>query len=211
VRRNTESTWGSRAKLLHWLIALLILVGVAAGFVMASTYGASFENEDIMALHNLTAQVHITIGLSILLLVTYRLSWRFKNPVPTLPASLLTYQKWLARLTHIAIYGLLFILPLSGWAANSVLGDTESFGVTEIWFFVWDIVPPILPQLPMDDSFGYPFFAKIHHYALNVGGGILALHVIAAFWHHLLRKDNVLLRMWPAGAVPGKEQDHSQS
>jgi cytochrome b561 len=201
MRENTESTWGSRAKLLHWLIALLILTAVSAGFVMASTYGASFKHEDIMALHNLTAQIHITVGLTILILVTYRLAWRLKNPVPELPASLLTYQRWLARATHTTFYGLLFIMPLSGWAANSVLGDTETFGVTEIWFLGWNIVPPILPQLPLDHSYGYPFFAGIHHYALYIGGGVLTLHFIAALWHHFLRKDNIFLRMWPAGIM----------
>jgi cytochrome b561 len=209
MQKNTNLLWGSRAKLLHWLTAMLILAVVSAGYVMASTYRASFEHEDIMALHNLVAQIHITIGLSILVLVTYRLSWRLRNPVPDLPSSLLGYQRWLARVTHIAMYGVLFIMPLSGWAANSVLGDTELFGVTEIWFLGWDIVPSILPQLPLDHAYGYPFFASIHHYALYIGSGILVLHIIAALWHHFLRRDKVLLRMWPAAVIRDEGQDPS--
>ncbi len=207
MRENTASGWGSRAKALHWLIAMMILVEVPVGFIMAYTYGASFEDDNMLALHNLMAQIHITNGFCILVLVLYRLSWRFRNPTPALPAALQAYQKWLARLTHATLYGLLILMPLSGWAANSVLGDTERFGVTELWFFAWDILPPILPQLPLEHRFGYGFFATIHRYALYTGGVVLALHVIAALWHHSLRRDNILLRMWPAGRLEqGRER-----
>ncbi len=205
--QNTETAWGTRAKSLHWLIAFMILVEVPVGFVMAYTYGAQFTNENMAKLHNVMAQIHITNGLLILLLVTYRLTWRFRNPVPGLPASLETYQRWLARLTHGFLYVLLFTMPLSGWAANSALGDTEQFGVTEIWFFAWNIVPPIVPQLPLEHPFGFSFFASIHRYALYTGGVILSLHLLAAIWHHFVRKDNILLRMWPAGAVEAEREE----
>ena len=49
-----------------------------------------------------------------------------------------------------------------------------------MWFFAWDILPPILPQLPLDHTFGYVFFANIHRYALYAGGVILSLHILAA-------------------------------
>ncbi len=73
--------------------------------------------------------------------------------------------------------------------------------MTEIWFFVWDVVPPIMPQFPLEHPLGYGTFATIHRYAIYTGGVILSLHLLAAIWHHFLRKDNILLRMWPAGAV----------
>ena len=137
--------------------------------------------------------------------MSYRLTWRFKNQAPGLPASLEAYQKVLARITHGFLYTLLFVMPLSGWAAQSVLGESPQ---AELWFFGWDIVPPIMPQLPLDNTFGYAFFARIHRYALYTGGVILSLHILAALWHHFARKDNILLRMWPAGAVePGREPE----
>ncbi len=201
MAENTDTSWGGRAKWLHWLIAFMILLEVPVGFIMSATYGASFKDETMLGLHNLMAQVHITNGILILALVSYRLSWRYRNPAPGLPASLEAYQKWIARLTHGFLYTLLLVMPLSGWAANSVLGDSPQFGDTELWFFAWDIIPPILPQLPLDHQFGYVFFANIHRYALYAGGVILGLHILAALWHHFARKDNILLRMWPAGAV----------
>ncbi len=211
MRENTQTTWGSRAKALHWLIVLMVLVEVPVGMVMTYTYGASFNDENILALHNFVAQVHITNGFFILILVIYRLSWRFRQPTPDLPRALQAYQRWLARLTHAALYILLILMPLSGWAANSVLGDTEQFGVTELWFFGWNILPPILPQLPLDHQFGYGFFATIHRYALYTGGGVLLLHGVAALWHHCIRRDNILLRMWPAGATDPEREPNNNS
>jgi len=199
--RTDTQVWNSRAKWLHWLIAFMILAEVPVGFVMAETYGAKFNDNPLAGLHILMAQIHITNGFLILILVAYRLTWRFKNPTPHLPVSLAVYQKVLAQLTHTFLYVLLFLMPLSGWAANSVLGDSERFGVTELWFFGWDIVPPILPQLPLGHMFGYTFFAKVHRYALYAGGVILGLHILAAVWHHFINEDNILLRMWPAGAI----------
>jgi len=160
----------------------------------------------MLTLHNFMGQIHMTNGFFILLLVIYRLSWRFRHPAPDLPRSLQTYQRWLARLTHGVLYTLLVLMPLSGWAANSVLGDTEQFGITELWFFGWNIIPPILPQLPLEHQFGYGFFASIHRYALYTGGWVLLLHGVAALWHHFLRKDNTLLRMWPAGKTEAERE-----
>lgn len=206
MQENTKTTWGSRAKALHWLIVLMILVEVPVGMVMTYTYGASFKDENMLTLHNFMGQIHMTNGFFILLLVIYRLSWRFRHPAPDLPRSLQTYQRWLARLTHGVLYTLLVLMPLSGWAANSVLGDTEQFGITELWFFGWNIIPPILPQLPLEHQFGYGFFASIHRYALYTGGWVLLLHGVAALWHHFLRKDNTLLRMWPAGKTEAERE-----
>ena len=86
----------------------------------------------------------------------------------------------------------------------SVLGNTERFGDSPLWLFGWNIMPPILPQRPLDDPFGYAFFASIHRYAIYVGAALVSLHVLAALFHHLVRRDGVLWRMWPG--TRGDEQ-----
>ena len=202
--RNSTERWGSLSKALHWTIVLLILMEVPVGFVMAATYGASFRDEQVRTVHDVLAQVHHTNGFLILSLVAARLFWRARNPVPGLPATMASQQRWLARFTHWTFYGLLILIPLSGWSALSVLGDTEQFGETHMWLFGWDVMPTILPQRPLDDPLGYGFVAAIHRYAIYTGGALLSLHVLAALWHHLLRRDGILLRMWPG--TTGAEQ-----
>ena len=194
---NSDQRWGSVTKTLHWGMVLLIAFEVPIGFLMAATYGAAFRDAQVKVVHVLLAQIHYTIGFAVLLLIAVRLLWRRRYAVPGLPSQQAGYQRRLARANHWAFYLLLVVIPLSGWSAISVLGDTERFGETPIWLFGWDVMPAILPQRPFDDPFGYGFVAAVHRYALYLGGVLLTLHVLAALWHHLVRRDGVLLRMWP--------------
>jgi cytochrome b561 len=120
-----------------------------------------------------------------------RFGWRTGHPVPELPADLVTYQRYLARVTHVFLYLLLVIYPLSGWASLSAYE-----GEFPIFFFGWDSVPRIVPQSAEDAFFNYEFFAGIHRYCWRVGAGILGLHVVGALWHQFVAKDGVLRRMW---------------
>lgn len=201
---NTENRWGSASKTLHWVMALIIAFEVPLGFIMTANYVASLRDEAAHAMHVVLNQVHYTLGFMVLLLVSFRVFWRLRHPVPVLPRAQTPLQRRLARVTHWALYLLLFLLPLSGWAAVSVLGNTERYGETPIWLFGWDIVPPLLDQRPLDDAFGYGFFARIHRWAIYIGGGLLTLHVTAALHHHLVRRDGLLWRMWPG--THGDEQ-----
>ena len=191
--KNTRTAWGSAAKLFHWLIAFLILAIVPAGFLMSQTYVISLRDRDALAVHNFAGQIHHTLGFLILLLVISRLIWRLLSVTPA-PVQPQRWQRWLANLVHATLYGLLLLLPLTGWAALSVYRGAP------VWLFnINGAIPPILPELPLDNAFGYGFFAHLHQWAAIVGGGILTTHVLAALWHHWVRRDTTLLRMWPLG------------
>lgn len=190
---NTRERWGWPAKAFHWVIALMILAIVPIGYVMTATYAPNLENARFQSLHALMSRLHQTIGLLILILVVARLGWRLKRTVPDLPAGLAAYQRWLAKINHAALYALLFILPLSGWASLSAFGEAQTYF---LWF---DGLPSIVPKVPLNDPFGFGLFSRIHHYGINAGAALLALHVIAAIWHQFVAKDTVLRRMWPLG------------
>ncbi len=191
MRGNSTTDWGSTAKSLHWVVALLILCIVPVGFLMAATYGAVLKYADVRPVGIVLQQVHMTLGFTILALVVGRLIWRARNAVPAAPADQPAWQRGLGRLTHYGLYAVLLLFPLSGWASVSV------FRGVPIWFFGWQFIPPILPALPLQHAYGYGFFARIHGLCWKVGAGLLALHLLAALWHHLVRRDGVLLRMWP--------------
>lgn len=187
---NTKDRWGKIAKVLHWTIAAIILVQVPLGFVMADAHGQSMKDPSILPYVLKLAMVHNTLGFIVLILAAFRLGWRVSQPTPDLPAALETYQRWLARATHIFLYVLLFAFPLSGWAALSALGEFP------IFFFGWDSVWPIVEKVGLRDQYGFIFFRDIHHLCWQVGGAILGLHILAALWHHLVKKDGTLRRMW---------------
>ena len=188
--RNTASAWGVVSRNFHWLIVLLIAIQVPLGFWMNDVYDEliATKSQDFSRLLRIS-QLHHTNGFLILILTTLRLLWRVSNPTPALPVALATYQRWLARLTHVFLYVLLFTFPLTGWAALSAYE-----GEFPIYFFGWDDVPRIVPQA--DGSHApYEFYAEIHEACWRIGAVLLGLHVVGALWHHFVVKDNVLRRM----------------
>jgi cytochrome b561 len=193
---NSTVGWGWLSKSYHWLIALLILVIVPVGFVMAATYQFKIDPANVVgarmeAVHVWLSRIHQTAGLVVLMLVTLRLGWRLSSPGPEVPKHLAAYQRVLAKLNHAFLYALLFAIPLSGWAAMS------AYGLAPTYFFWLEGLPNLVPTVGLTDPFGYSFYASIHRYGIYTGGALLSLHIIAALWHQFAIKDSVLRRMWP--------------
>ena len=178
--RNSSTRWGVPAQVFHWLIVWAIL----AQYVLANAA------EDMPAGVGKLATLarHKSIGITILVLAVLRLAWRLtqRGHSPPLPSDLKRHERVLAHLTHHGLYGLLFILPLSGWLMSSAKHYTVSwFGLITLP----DLVPP-----------GETLFAvlKTTHAVLADALLVLAaLHVAAAGVHLLLRKDGVVARMLP--------------
>jgi len=188
--RNSSRDWGRLSRGFHWTIVALVAIQVPVGFWMVEVYETYTETyaDDTWVMR--TSLIHHTGGFLILILATFRLTWRVSNPTPDLPPGLVAYRRFLARLTHIFLYVLMFVYPLTGWAALSAYD-----GEFPIFFFAWDAVPGIVPRVPEGAPFDYPFFAEIHRLGWKVGGVILGLHVTAALWHHYVARDHVLRRM----------------
>jgi cytochrome b561 len=189
--RNTSERWGLVTRSLHWLMAAMILVQVPLGFLMVDAYDAWLAGHGDPALVMTLSRAHNTNGFLILILVMLRLSWRLGNPSPELPGALLAWQRFVARVTHIALYALLFLFPLSGWAALSAYE-----GEFPIFFFGWDHVFRIVPQAAEGSPFNSDLFGEIHETCWKVGALILLLHISAALWHEYIRRDGALSRMW---------------
>ena len=191
--RNSDSRWGLISRGFHWGLVVLVAIQIPLGFYMVEVYEFYTETyaDDRLPMVLRTSMSHHTIGFLILTLATFRLAWRASNPTPALPANLAAYQRYLARTTHVLLYVLMFAYPLSGWAA---LSSYE--GEFPIFFFAWDSMPRIVPQVAEGQPFDYPFFAQIHRFGWRVGAFILGLHIFGALWHQFVAKDGVLKRMW---------------
>jgi cytochrome b561 len=189
--RNSPARWGLVTRVLHWGMALMIAVQVPLGFAMVDAYDAWLAGHGDSGPVMTLSRAHNTVGFLILILVLVRLSWRAGNPTPELPPSLAAYQRFAARATHAALYALLVVFPLTGWAALSAYD-----GEFPIFFFGWDNVFRIVPQASEGSVLTSDLFGEIHETCWKIGAGILALHVGAALWHEYVRRDGVLTRMW---------------
>ena len=177
--RNSTEGWGALSKSLHWLIAVLIAVQVVLGGI-ASDLKLSPLKLDLFVWHK-------SIGMLVLLLVLLRLGWRLGQPVPR-PAEVSPLLRRLAALTHFLLYGLLLLIPLSGWVVNSAAGIPLKL----FW-----LVP--LPDITAADDALKESAAEVHEVAVALLLALLALHVAAALWHQFVRRDGILRRMWFGG------------
>jgi len=169
-------SYGLVAKLLHWAIVLLLLVQFAVAWTMPDI-GRNTRNEGLVSLH-------LSLGTLILLIMLLRLAWRLFHPVPLLTAGVPTWQVRAAQATHLALYGLLVVMPALGWAnANSRGWDATLFGAFA------------LPKLVEAHSALGHAAGDIHTALAYMVLGLVGLHAAGALYHHFRLGDRTLARM----------------
>ena len=176
--KNTHDRWGAVSQLLHWVIVVLIGWMAYLGLTMGDLPNGLQKIQ--------TYGLHKSLGLTILALVVLRVLWRLYAGSPAHVPGTPAWQARVAGLTHLAIYALLFAIPLSGWVLNSASGFPLK------WFGLFK-VPPLTGK-----SEGLHELAEEAHelmfWALVL---LVVVHAGAAFWHHLFKGDTTLTRMLP--------------
>lgn len=173
-KNNTEH-YGSIAVYLHWLLALLIIGMLAVGLYMVNLPKGA-QKMNLYDLHKAT-------GMTVLVLVILRLSWRHYNIVPSLK-TLPLWEKYAARFSHWSLYFLMLAMPLSGWMLTASAGYTVSyFG----WFTVPNIITP--------PAHWKSYFGIMHEFFAYILIGFILFHIAGALKHHFIDKDNILKRM----------------
>lgn len=179
---NTQpraSGYSATAKVLHWLIVLLVLAQFVVAFAMPSI-GRDTVLEPLITRH-------FSLGVLILVIMTIRLVLRLRHPVSLDTPGLEAWERWSAYATHRLFYLILLIGPFLGWASASAHSLPVSlFGRIPL--------PSIAaPRAPWALTAG-----DIHAYTMWVLLALIALHVAAALYHHFFRRDDVLRRMLPS-------------
>lgn len=171
-------TYNTTARILHWLIAALVIPMIAAGLVMTQEIDRSIQDPLFI--------FHKNAGALLVLLVAFRIAWRLTHPAPPLPQSMPPALRIAAHATHIGLYVLLVVMVVSGYvrvvAGGFPIEILDGLGI-----------PPLLPE-----NEGVAETAKgIHAGAKNALIVLIVLHVAAAVWHGAILKDGVFSRMWP--------------
>jgi cytochrome b561 len=162
-------------RLLHWLMAACILAMLFIGVGMVST---------IMPKYLTLVSLHKPLGIAILVLPLVRLGVRLRYGAPSLPADLPEPMKLAAQLSHYAFYVLMIGMPLLGWAMLSAADyPVVLFGGAHL--------PAILPQ---SDGL-HTLLWNAHFYFAFLFFALVLLHVAAALFHALVRRDGVFEAM----------------
>jgi len=134
--------------------------------------------------------VHKSLGVVILVLALIRLAVRLRCGAPSLPAALPEPMKLAAHLSHYAFYLLMIGMPLIGWAMLSAAGyPVVVFGGVHL--------PAVVPQSARLHSLLW----SIHFYLAFMFFAVILLHIAAALFHALVRRDGVFEAMGPSFAA----------
>jgi len=174
VLKSTPGKYGSVALSIHWIGAILILILIVSGFRAASTMD--------QAAKAMILRVHVPVAIAVLALTILRIVWwlgfdRKPEPIAGSPR----WQERIARLVHIVFYVVILgmaasgvgMLALSGAAPTIFSG--EGAQLPDFWKY-----PPRIP----------------HGIGARLFVALLFLHVGAALYHHFIRRDGLLWRMW---------------
>lgn len=106
---------------LHWMIAALVLFNIGTGYLLDSLE---------LSWRFVAVGLHVSAGISVLLLTILRVVWRLAHRPPGRSANLSRWERYLARCVHLALYGATVVMPLSGWALISANPPRGSSGWT---------------------------------------------------------------------------------
>jgi cytochrome b561 len=174
---NTASErYGLWAIILHWtLFALVVVVGV---------FGLLHDDWPKRS-QAFWINIHAIMGLLLWVLLLARFWLRLKQPPPALPADFTGVARRLAPAVHLTLYMLLFITPIVGIVTFIWHGRLLDLGFAQIHFGVTKNRAIFEPTEDLHGYLAYGIFA------------LAGAHIAAALWHHFVKHDGVLRRMWP--------------
>src|SRR5579883_1408687 len=171
--------YGAVAQGLHWLVAALIIVQF--------TLAWSADDLPLGARKLALLAWHKSVGMTVLMLAVLRLLWRLTHAVPSLPRAMSSLERALARVSHVILYSLIFLMPLTGWLMSSA----KNYSVS--WFKLFTF-----PNLIAPNETAFDALRNVHDSLSVVLLIVASLHVLAALKHHFWDRDDVLRRMLPA-------------
>jgi len=186
MRIDVNTRYTQTAIVLHWLVAALMITNV----IMAWTFDYLPDRYA-----QPVTDTHKSVGIIVLGLGLLRLLWRMGHQPPALLRSLPRWQNRLARTTHVALYVLMFGLPLSGWIYDSAWKDAPSYPIHFFGLFDWPRIAWVAHQPAELKEKLDSFFGSTHHILGYFLYGLFALHVAGALKHQILDKDPELQRM----------------
>jgi cytochrome b561/polyisoprenoid-binding protein YceI len=188
-RNNTASTYGTVARTLHWLTALLILTNIPLGLI---ANGLPFATGEDLATKAQLFSLHKTLGIAAFATALIRILWALTQPRPEPLHPNRTWETRLAELVHWTLYISLIAVPLSGWVTHAA---TDGFAPI-LWPFGDD-----LPFVPTSETLASTAGAMHWLFTKLLAASIL-LHIAGALKHAIVDRDATLARMTRGQGAP---------
>ena len=194
---NNLTSYTKTAKILHWLIAILIFGMFALGWFMADIPKEApkqmvFDLFDLgifnwpvteeISPRSFYFNLHKSFGVTIFALIIIRIFWRLSHTPPALLSSYKALERKLASGAHRLLYVLMIVLPLTG----VIMAVYSKYGIK--WFGV-----PFISGL--DNNPMRLIFKEAHELIGITLLAIIIIHILGALKHKFIDKDQTLSRM----------------
>lgn len=170
-----KTTFSPLARLLHWVMAAMIVSMLFVGAGMVTT---------VSGRHAALVAMHKPLGVAVLVLACVRVVVRLSSRPPALPADLPGWQKFAAHGSHLVLYALMIAMPLVGWAMLSAGGYPVTLGGGVR-------LPSIVPA----DAVWFAWLWHAHRWLAYLFFATFLAHFAAALYHGMIRRDGVLRAM----------------
>ena len=175
--KNNKQQFGLVSIVVHWLSAVVILALFAVGYWMVDL---NYYSE----WYRTAPHYHKSVGLLLLLLTLFRISWKFISPNPEVLAEHKT-EKLAAHAGHYLLYIILLIILISGY----LISTADGRGID---LFNWFVFPSLGELFANQEDVS----GDVHKYSAYALMAVVVLHVLAALKHHFINKDKTLTRMF---------------
>lgn len=178
----------SVAILLHWLIAVLIVVNLA----LPTVWEEFAADEQVRPLINL----HKSIGISVIGLVAMRILWRLTHRPPAFPTHYKRWESVVAHVVHGALYLAMIGVPLAGYVMDSAWKNAAENPLMIFGLFELPRVGSIMAMEPGAREAVHHLMEEVHEISAYALIALVALHILGALKHQWLDKESELQRMW---------------
>jgi cytochrome b561 len=177
------------AILLHWLVAVLILGNLVLVWTVDSL-------PDVWT--RPAIDMHKSLGLTVLGLVVLRLLWRITHRPPPLPDTYKPWERRASHVTHIALYVLIVLMPLTGYIHDSAFKLAAKYPLRLYGLVPFGRLSFIANLDPATKEYVHDLFFSIHSALAYVLYALIALHVLATIKHQWIDGHQEIERILPA-------------
>ena len=175
------SRYSLAARLMHWIMAVCFVFMWICGFVMTTLV------EDDSPTEELLFSLHISMGVTLIVLLVLRIGIRFARRPPPLPVEIRGIERVGAHVGHALLYALPMTVMAVGWAEVDLGGHgVEWFGIT---------MPQLFPTVTDSDGGPAELAELLHMWLAYTLLAIAILHVAAAAKHRWWDRHDVIYRM----------------
>lgn len=176
---NDNLTLTKTTIVLHWLVGLTIITLIAVGLYM--------EENEVWDLY----PIHKSIGILLFVVILYRFFRRMKRGWPQPVGQYKGHEIILSKLIHWVLIIGTILFPISGMMSSGAGGHGLSIFGLELLASNYNASGE---AIALNST-----LADVGHEAHEILGIVMivaiSLHILAAFKHHFIDKDNTLKRM----------------